>query len=299
MKLLYLTWHKPDYLADQILIGLRRLLGADCVDWPKKDAVYETCQEDLSRYHAGGFTCWKILGDIEIDRGGVYEKDWDLVVVSKVFSRRVRREFGRVRCVRSRSCRVCFLDGEDHPNLFEEVLGSGPYFKRELAVPDARVKPISFSIPEKWIRRTSMVKTKLFPRHVQCKEAYKLTAVSAGSVREHCFTNQTEYHDDLGRSLFGVTMKKSGWDCMRHYEIAANHTVPCFYRLGDKPATCAPHGLRDMHNVIGFDDAEELWRKQALVEELGLYDSLQRNVVAWVKDHTCQQAAGRIVECVT
>src|SRR5262249_3229769 len=42
MKVLYLTERTPDYLSDDLLYGLRRLLGADVVDYPRKDVLYRS-----------------------------------------------------------------------------------------------------------------------------------------------------------------------------------------------------------------------------------------------------------------
>ena len=40
--------------------------------------------------------------------------------------------------------------------------------------------------------------------------------------------NESQYFEDMSRSLFAVTYKKNGWDCLRHLEILAAGTVPLF-----------------------------------------------------------------------
>jgi len=42
----------------------------------------------------------------------------------------------------------------------------------------------------------------------------------------YTFGTQDSYYDQYATSLFGITMKKAGWDCMRHYEILAAGAVP-------------------------------------------------------------------------
>lgn len=37
----------------------------------------------------------------------------------------------------------------------------------------------------------------------------------------YIFENEEEYYNDYKKSLFAITRKKGGWDCMRHYEILA------------------------------------------------------------------------------
>ncbi|MDH3326200.1 MAG: hypothetical protein OEM38_05730 [Gammaproteobacteria bacterium] len=82
---------------------------------------------------------------------------------------------------------------------------------------------------------------------------------------------------------------------MRHYEIAANGTVPCFYQYKYKPKDCAPHGLVDMKNMLTFDSAEELSAKIEKVEQDRSYNFLRENILAWVKDSSCRNAAERLM----
>ena len=70
-RILYLTTPGEDYLQDQLLYGLRMLLGPRCVDWPRKDVMYETCPTPKSELYGRGFTLWKLLPEIEIDRGEI------------------------------------------------------------------------------------------------------------------------------------------------------------------------------------------------------------------------------------
>mgnify|MGYP003721134639 FL=1 len=96
-------------------------------------------------------------------------------------------------------------------------------------------------------------------------------------------------------SKYAVTMKKAGWDCMRHYEIAANLTVPCFYLLDEKPKNCAPHGLVDMHNVVTFNSADELLTKLDVIESSNLYPEMQSNVRAWIAENKSSVAAQKLL----
>ena len=40
---------------------------------------------------------------------------------------------------------------------------------------------------------------------------------------------------DYQKSYYGVTSKKAGWDCMRHYEIMGNYCLPYFPNLAFCP----------------------------------------------------------------
>jgi len=91
-------------------------------------------------------------------------------------------------------------------------------------------------------------------------------------------------------------MKKGGWDCMRHYEISANGTVPCFYMLDQKPKLCAPHGLVDMENVVAFKTADELEEKINYIKLHNLYPEIQENAIEWARKNSCTQVAKRIID---
>ena len=65
---------------------------------------------------------------------------------------------------------------------------------------------------------------------------------SGGHDRVRVRSPRTTTTPICGRSRFGVTTKKSGWDCMRHYELAASGCVPCFRDLEEKPAMAGRTG---------------------------------------------------------
>ena len=66
------------------------------------------------------------------------------------------------------------------------------------------------------------------------KERY-LATVIPGKLETYVFTNEKDYHKDYQKSLFAITHKKCGWDCMRHYEILANGCIPVFKDLHQCP----------------------------------------------------------------
>ena len=53
----------------------------------------------------------------------------------------------------------------------------------------------------------------------------------------YIYQAEKEYYRQYSRSLFAFTMKKAGWDCMRHYEILASNSVPYFWGIENKPST--------------------------------------------------------------
>ena len=112
----------------------------------------------------------------------------------------------------------------------------------------------------------------------------------------YVFETEEAYYRDLQESKFAVTTRRAGWDCLRHYEIAANGCVPCFRDLDRKPATCSPHGL-DESNCVIYHDANELLRRISVMEDAE-YSRLQSNTLAWVRNNTTRMAAERLLGCL-
>ncbi len=303
MKILFFTSPGEDYLQDQVLIGLREIYDANVIDYPKKEEIYENFKKPNEEMYGCGFTIWKLMPDIHIDRQNIFdrvkENEFDIIMFGSI--RRQKMFYNKFRLsifFHRIHSRVCFLDGQDHSNLYFPAFFYGKYFKRELkntfGLPF--IKKINFSIPDKKIRQNTAPKVKKFAKHVQCDEAYKIKEIQESCQPRYAFSDEKSYYDDIASAEYAITMKKSGWDCMRHYEIAANGTVPCFYKLDQKPELCAPHGLVDMKNVVAFNTADELEEKINHIKLHNLYPELQRNAIEWARDNSCKQVARRIIE---
>lgn len=242
------------------------------MDYPKKDRMYVTCKRPSRRLYGNGFTIWKTLPDIEIERKLYFP--FDLIIFGSIWRQHENFE---------KYCEgppVLFLDGSDHQKIFEPALMYGKYFKRE-RVTDS-VNPISFSIPRFKLRPDPIIKTGKIVNH-------------ATNNKPYIFKTEQDYYEDIAKHKYAITTKKGGWDCMRHYEIAANWTVPCFYRLDEKPELSAPFGLVDMENVISFRTERELQEKIEYVEDNHLYTMLQMNAYVWANENTCENVSKMVV----
>jgi hypothetical protein len=56
-----------------------------------------------------------------------------------------------------------------------------------------------------------------------------------GNMATYIYKDEETYYKDYQKSIFGLTMKKGGWDCLRHYEILANGCIPYFQDLDKCP----------------------------------------------------------------
>ena len=305
MRVLFLTTPGEDYLQDSMLYGLRKRLGADLVDWPRKDVMYTDCATPDADLYGRGFTMWKQLPPIDVERpapdASIHDAagGFDLLVFGSIRRQRAeyaawnrRRGFARF----TDRPQAVFLDGEDKTRLLIPAAVRGRYYKRERTQGTAPLtRPISFSIPSsKLVLRVPRDKSRRFATHVQCEEAYRIPWIAEHCKSKYAFDTEDAYRADLADSLFGLTMKKAGWDCMRHYEVASNGCVPAFWQLSRKPAVCAPFGLIDGVNCVAFESAEELdERTRALESDPAAYAKLANGALAWAREYSAEAHADR------
>lgn len=83
--------------------------------------------------------------------------------------------------------------------------------------------PITFSIPEEKIINYIPEKTKL------------LSSLIPGKNETYIYNTESVYYQEYRKSMFATTTKKGGWDCMRHYEIIANGSIPYFIDIEQCP----------------------------------------------------------------
>ena len=73
-------------------------------------------------------------------------------------------------------------------------------------------------------------------------------------------------------SIFAITNKKLGWDCLRHYEILMNGCIPLFFNIKDCPKsilqTLPKERLSEIysnyHSVLRFYSPFKIYKKKFL-----------------------------------
>jgi hypothetical protein len=78
------------------------------------------------------------------------------------------------------------------------------------------IHPVTFSFPEEKIVNSLPIKTKM------------MSDLIPGTSETYIYNNETDYYNEYRKSMFAITTKKGGWDCMRHYEIMGNGCIPYF-----------------------------------------------------------------------
>ena len=160
------------------------------------------------------------------------------------------------------------------------------------------IRPIQFAIPEDKISRiTASEKEKLFTNNIvdeQVNQKLQDGHFIPLGKQVYSFSSETDYYNDIKKSKFGITSKRSGWDCLRHYEFAANGAVLCFKNLNDKPGLNAPHGLNES-NCIVYNDFDDLMEKINSTDS-AKYELLLANNYKWIYDHTTVKLAQYILD---
>jgi hypothetical protein len=273
MKILYITnGGYPDYLSDCILHGLYQLLGSDLTHV----GIGGICQymyadlipkNNLIHLYGRGFTVYGTLPNYINDNSDIEQKIknkyFDYIIYGSI-----SRDKSYTDLVTSNYTpdKIAFIDGEDVTSIeylvdkpeFKnniEYFNSILYFKRELINKNRKnILPISFSIPKEKIlvntdnvckiRKNSLAK----PNHPGVPNS------------GYIYTEEGEYYKDYQDSYYGLTYRKAGWDCMRHYEILGNFCVPHFTDIDKLPPnimTNFPKDIIKRTNILYDTDKHE------------------------------------------
>lgn len=328
-RVLFVTSPTADYQYVALLHGMRELIGAEVVEHPRAEHLYVTASETTrERTYGRGFTMYFRQEEPEVDRDDLWlraEKgEFDLIVFGDV--NRSWGTFAEYGVPMIGKTPIAIIDGADSPALYPK----GPMwwrrrawwflprshradfrFKRELGpwtyrtgvygllpatiarhLPSLRrIKPISFAIPSDNLVNEVPSKSQRFPAHIVDEEV----ASRLGATSSYAFDTESDYYEDLRRSRFGITIKRAGWDCMRHYELAASGTIPCFRNLSAKPTTCAPHGLIDGVNCIEYKDADDLFTKLDALDG-NTEQRLAAGALEWARQNTTKMLAAKFLE---
>lgn len=239
MKFLHINnFDYPDYLNDMMYHGGFSLFGSDYET--NKDPSYmfvnhETRRPEIHLFncHGKGFTIYKKLTpnkDQKINEdiiSKINNQYFDYIIFGSIWRHLDYYEI--VKNIYPKN-KIILIDGEDHGGIKEDLINCGIYFKRELQNNyQNQVLPIGFSIPKELIDFNINIKNKEF------------SYIDPRDTSTYIYDNETDYYNDYKSSRFGFTMKKAGWDCLRHYEIIMNGCLPMFLNLEQCPVNTMTH----------------------------------------------------------
>tara|TARA_Y100000389_G_C17471376_1_gene531550 strand:+ start:8012 stop:9010 length:999 start_codon:yes stop_codon:yes gene_type:complete len=156
--------------------------------------------------------------------------NFDKIIFTSIFRKYknipLREDFFNLINKEIKSKEIIVLDGEDIQKIDEVIANKTNYFKRELSSQYGNLaKPISFTYPK--LELPNQVK-------LLSEKTQLLAPMDPRYLNSYIF-NELDYLEQYSRSIFGTTTKKSGWDCMRHYEILSRGTLLYFPGVEEKP----------------------------------------------------------------
>ena len=234
MKILYISnFDLPDFMNDMVFHGVRSLFGEDVVDSREAWYMYDdfrNCWADRipskGMEYGRGFTLYGRLPKLTVDRTDLESKIknhyFDKIIYGSI---KRNQDFLNIVKLHYKPVDVILIDGEDTFNLW--IMPEGTYYKRELIEQNLQfgARPINFCIPKELITSSVPTKTQDWGK------------VMPDDKSTYIFTEEKPYFEDYQHSYFGVTGKKGGWDCLRHYEILMNGCIPFFQDIEKCPST--------------------------------------------------------------
>lgn len=236
MKVLLVSNGQPDYQCDCVFLGLYELLGSDFTHSCDYDLMYKdrTPQDNLLSSSGRGFTIWNnlpvYLNDKSDLENKIKNKYFDFIVYGHY--RRCMDYYSLVMQSYDKS-QVILIDGEDD-QLIGDIQGH-PLFKRELISETPGIYPISFAIPGSKIVTEIPEKTKKLADYIPSFDTSK-----------YVYTTEEDYYNDYREAIYGITHRKSGWDCMRHYEVLGNYCIPLFADVESIPSMTMTNFPKDI-----------------------------------------------------
>ena len=234
MKILYVTNFKQigmasggfisDYQNDLVFYGLRELYGDNVVDSTQIVSLYKEYENRIPKQHLwGGMTTFWLIGENNIDRANIEQKIkdqfYDLIIYGSI---KRCKDYYDIVSKHYPDDKIILIDGNDESEL-DPLYKKHLYFKRELVNEHPNLKPITFAIPTPKLAKPNKNKSQEYATCIP------------GQPETYVFKEEQPYYEDYQKSYYGVTMKKAGWDCMRHYEILGNYCMPYFTDLEDCP----------------------------------------------------------------
>lgn len=266
------------YLTDMLLHGLRRKFGDDVVEYERAWWMYHgdfgPGKFDPEIYCPKGFTIYRTLDDDSgIDRTDIESKIknryYDLVIFGYTHYGLRPGSWDLVTKHYPKN-KIVWIDGGDlWSDLKPEMVDKAIYFKREIYKDLPGIYPINFAMPLEKISSIYREKVNLVaPMDPRNKASY-------------IYNDERSYYEQYAESLFGVTTKKNGWDCVRHYEIIANNCIPLFLDINDCPdrimTTLPKEPLKEALQLVHAKGIEWFADGQGERKWLELNDSIQQH----------------------
>jgi hypothetical protein len=154
------------------------------------------------------------------------------------------------------------------------------------------VLPISFGLPEGRYARAK--------RFQQLNKTRDFAQIIPGVKRTYIYSTEDSFYDGYAEAYYGITMKKMGWDCFRHYEIIASGSMPFFLDYSQIPSNTIHdfpvNTMKQAMELPGVPSQEEVRKHMAKNSTARLridhsvfnqakYESLLAELIEYALDH--------------
>ena len=158
------------------------------------------------------------------------------------------------------------------PLLHKDVYGLHKYDLK-----DRKIYPFPYCIPDDYVVDETVLNNKTI----------QMAPLVPGEVSTYKFGvhQEKEYNEMYQQSLFAITMKKGGWDCLRHYEILANGCIPVFKDIQNCPKTSLVSFPKDL--IIDANEKLLPWN----VNNKPLYDNYVKQLLNHTKKYCSSSAS--------
>jgi hypothetical protein len=235
MKILYINSHSPDYISDGLFGGFYNLLGEDFTHLHDYELMYKSdknTKDILLNSYGRGFTYYNNLTKNFNDNSDIESKIRNHYFNYIIYGSITRiSDYIDLVLQNYKKSEICFVDGEDTSSISKHYNPYIIYFKRELKIdiekfPFKNIYPISVSIPKEKITSEKLKKEKM------------MASIIPDKLETYIYYDEKDYYRDYQISYFGMTIKKFGWEALRHYEILMNYCLPYFPNIEYCPETC-------------------------------------------------------------
>ena len=244
------------YLTDMLFHGLKKKFGDDVVDYERSWWMYHgdfgPGKFDPEIYCPRGFTIYRTLDDDSgVDRTDIESKIknqyYDLIVFGYTHYGLRPGSWELVTSHYPRN-KIAWIDGGDlWSDMKPEMVDKSIYFKREIHQPLPSLHPINFAMPAEKIALIYREKINI------------IAPMNPRNPASYIYNTEHSYYKQYAESLFGVTTRKNGWDCVRHYEIMANNCIPLFLDINQCPT-----------DIMTTLPKEQLKEALSIVQEKGI-----------------------------
>jgi hypothetical protein len=146
---------------------------------------------------------------------------------------------------------------------------------------ETRVFPLGYAAPDELFLTEVPEKKQLWAEVIPgFKETYR-------------FSDEPSYYQMYANARFAYTWKKGGWDCLRHYEIIANGTIPVFPDLSN----CPKETLSQLPKDLIIRANKELLPWKELPEYHAKYQDYSKRILAEsLENASCAAVATRFLK---